>query len=43
MTFEDKLQVLPATPPNLFGTQLGTQTPLRRVKLLFYMGKGWRG
>jgi len=34
-----KLQVLPVTPPNLFGTELGTETPLKGVKLLICMGK----
>jgi len=34
-----KLQVLPVTPPLQLGTQLGTQTPPRGVKLLIYIGK----
>jgi len=43
MILSDKLQVLPVTPPNLFVTQLVTQTPPKGVKLLIYMKKEWRG
>jgi len=43
MIFLVKLQAFPATPPYLLGAQLGAQTPLKRVKLLIYMEKQWRG
>jgi len=43
MTFEDKLQALPATPTLQLGTELGTETPLKKVKLLIYMDNRWRG
>jgi len=43
MILSDKLQVKPETPPLRLGAQLGAQTPPKRVKLLFYMEKEWRG
>lgn len=43
MILLDKLQVKPATPPDLLGTQLGTRTPPKGVKLLIYIGNRWRG
>jgi len=43
MILLNKLQVKPETPPLRLGAQLGAQTPLRRVKLLIYIEKKWRG
>ena len=39
----NKKAMLPETPPLRLGAQLGAQTPPKSVKLLFYMGKEWRG
>ena len=39
----NKKAMFPATPPNLFGTELGTETPPKGVKVLIYMEKEWRG
>ena len=35
--------MFPATPPLHLGTELGTETPPKGVKLLFYMENRWRG